>query len=159
MLLLLVVGVVLIKRQQGPLTVGQPAPAFELVTFDGEFVSLRELQGKVVVLNFWASWCVPCEQEADELEQAWQFYKDRGDVLFLGVAWSDMDTKAKQYLARFGITYPNAPDMRTSASQAYRITGVPETFIIDQSGILAYVKFSPFLSVAEIQAAVDPLLE
>ncbi|MFZ6030473.1 MAG: TlpA family protein disulfide reductase [Chloroflexota bacterium] len=158
-LLLVVVGAVLLKRQQGSLAIGQPAPTFDLVTFDGEPVSLEGLRGKVVLVNFWASWCVPCEEEADELESAWQFYKARGDVVFLGVAWSDMDTKARQYIAQYNVTYPNAPDMGTRASQAYRITGVPETFVIDRNGILAYAKFSQFLSVAEIQAAIDPLLE
>jgi len=63
-----------------------------------------------------------------------------------------------QYLERFGITYPNGPDLGTRISQAYRTTGVPETYIVDKNGILAYVKLSPFLSLDEIKAAIDPLL-
>jgi cytochrome c biogenesis protein CcmG, thiol:disulfide interchange protein DsbE len=157
--LLIIVGVVLMKRQQGTLAIGKPAPGFELTSYDGEPVSLESLRGKVVVVNFWASWCVPCEEEADELEQAWQYYQNRDDVVFLGIAWSDMDTKAKQYIAEYKITYLNAPDMGTRASQAYRITGVPETYIIGPDGVLAYAKFSPFTSVAEIQAAIEPLLQ
>lgn len=159
LLLLVAVGVALVQRQQGQFGVGQPAPDFELTTFEGQPISLAGLQGKVVVLNFWASWCIPCEQEADELEAAWQLYRDSGNVVFLGIAWSDMDTKAKAYIEKFGITYPNAPDMGTRASQAYRITGVPETYIIGPDGKLAYVKFSPFSSVGEIQAAVDAVLK
>jgi len=157
-LLLTVVGIALVKAQQGQFGVGQVAPDFAVTTFDGQQVSLQDLRGKVVLLNFWASWCIPCAQEAAELEQAWQLYKDRGDVVFLGVAWSDMDTKAIAYLKKYQISFPNAPDMGTRASQAYRITGVPETYIIDRNGVMAYVKFSPFESVAEIQTALDTLL-
>jgi cytochrome c biogenesis protein CcmG/thiol:disulfide interchange protein DsbE len=158
-LLLAIIGVALLKAQQGQFGVGQKAPNFEVTTFDGQQVSLENLRGKVVLLNFWASWCIPCEQEAAELEQAWQLYKGHSDVVFLGIAWSDMDPKAKAYIKKYGITYPNAPDMGTRASQAYRITGVPETYIIDRDGVLAYVKFSPFQSVEEISAALDAVLE
>ena len=64
-----------------------------------------------------------------------------------------------QYLEKFDITYPNGPDLGTRISQAYRTTGVPETYIIDQDGVLAYVKLSPFLSLDEILAAIQPLVE
>jgi len=120
---------------------------------------LSEQSGKVVVLNFWASWCNPCEREAVDLEAAWRYYQPGGDVVFLGVDWTDTEKKAEQYLTKFGITYPNGPDLGTRISQAYRTTGVPETYIIDRDGVLAYVKFSPFLSIDEIKSAIDPLLE
>lgn len=121
-------------------------------------VSLQDLRGKVVVINFWASWCKPCEQEAADLESAWLLYQPRQDVVFLGVDWTDTEKKGLEYLEKFGITYPNGPDLGTRISQAYRITGVPETYIIDRSGILVSRKLSPFLSLEEIQNAVDPLL-
>ena len=159
LLLLVVVGISLVRAQQGPVAVGKPAPDFVLTTFEGEEISLSELEGKVVVLNFWASWCKPCEQEAADLETAWRFYQPRGDVVFLGVDWTDTEPKAMQYLEKFDITYPNGPDLRTKISQSYRTTGVPETYIIDKSGTLAYVKLSPFLSLQEITGAIDPLLE
>lgn len=157
--LLLVVGLGLIRAQEGSVSQGQPAPEYELTTFDGEVYSSEELKGKVVVLNFWASFCVPCAEEADELEGAWQYYKDDGEVIFLGVAWSDMDSKAKAYLNEYGITYPNGPDMRTRISQAFRMVAVPETYIINRDGIIAHAQIGQFTSVQQIIAAVDKALE
>ena len=149
----------LLRNQEGPVTIGETVPNFTLTTFDGDQISLAELQGKVVVLNFWASWCKPCEEEAADLEAAWRIYEPRGDVVFLGVDYVDTETEAMVYLEKFDITYPNGPDLRTKISQAFRIRGVPETYIIDRDGKLAAFKISPFTSLAEIQSMIDPLLE
>jgi cytochrome c biogenesis protein CcmG, thiol:disulfide interchange protein DsbE len=156
--LLVVVAIGLITTQQGPVAIGQAAPDFTLVSFEGQTYQLSELRGQVVVVNFWASWCKPCEQEAADLEAAWREYAPGGDVVFLGIAWTDTEIASKSYLEKFDITYPNGPDLRTSISQRYRTTGVPETYIIDQDGVLAYKKFAPFTSLDEIRAAIDPLL-
>ncbi len=157
--LLVIVGIQLFRRQQGPVKIGSPAPDFSLTTFDGQTYTLSELRGNVVLVNFWASWCKPCEQEAADLETAWRYYQPGGQVQFLGIDWTDTEPKAMAYLEKFGITYPNGPDLGTRISQAYRTTGVPETYIVDQEGNLAYIKLSPFLSLEEIQAVIDPLLE
>jgi cytochrome c biogenesis protein CcmG/thiol:disulfide interchange protein DsbE len=140
-------------------SVGDRVPNFTLTTFEGQQIALSELQGKVVLINFWASWCKPCEAEAADLEAAWRYYQPRGDVVFLGVDWTDTDTAAKGYLEKFDITYPNGPDLGTRISQSFRTTGVPETYIVDRSGALAYVKISPFASLEEIKSAIDPLLQ
>jgi cytochrome c biogenesis protein CcmG/thiol:disulfide interchange protein DsbE len=147
------------SSQEGPITIGRPVPAFELTTFDGERIDTADYEGKLVVINFWASWCKPCEQEAAELEQVWQLYKDRGDVVFLGVNYVDIEKPAMEYLERFEISYPNGPDLRTKVSQMFRIAGVPETYIVGKDGRLSYVKKGPFLSTGEITSAIDSILE
>lgn len=157
--LLVFLALGLMRSQQGPVGVGQDAPEYLLTTFSGEQISSRELDGKVVVLNFWASWCKPCEQEAADLEAAWQHYKPGGEVVFLGVDYVDTEPEAVGYLEKFAITYPNGPDLGTRISQAYRIRGVPETFVIDQNGELAAFQKGPFLSFEHIRGTIDPLLE
>lgn len=156
--LLGIVAIQLNKSQQGSVQVGEVAPAFVLTTFEGEQISTEELAGKVILVNFWASWCNPCELEAADLQTAWTMYKDTGQVVFLGVDWSDTETEALAYMKRFGITYPNGPDYGTRISQAYRTQGVPETYVIDRAGNLAYVKIGPFTSLSEITNVIDPLL-
>ncbi len=157
--LLVVVGLGLLRTQQGSASVGQRAPDFTLTTFDGKNITLSDLKGKVVLVNFWASWCKPCEQEAPDLESAWRYYQPRGDVVFLGVDWTDTDSAAQGYLQKFNISYTNGPDLGTRISQKYRITGVPETYIVDRNGMITYTKISPFASLDEIKAAIDPLLK
>ena len=113
-----------------------PAPDFALNTFDGPVIRLSELKGKVVVINFWASWCVPCRDEAPFLEQTWLKYKDRG-VVFLGVDWVDPEPDARKYIKEFSITYPTGPDLGTAIGPQYRIKGVPETYFVGKDGNLA----------------------
>jgi cytochrome c biogenesis protein CcmG/thiol:disulfide interchange protein DsbE len=162
--LLVMVGVTLNKRQQGSVQPGDTIPSFNIPLFSGyEYqgqsqFSLADHRGKVVVINFWASWCKPCEQEAAELEQAWQKYEPSGQVIFLGVDYVDTEPEARVYLEKYGITYPTGPDMGTKVSQLFRTTGVPETYFIDRNGVLRYVQIGPFLSVTDIEAQIEALL-
>lgn len=157
LLTLLAVG--LLRSQQGSVNVGQKIPDFKLTTFDGQTIRSADLRGKVLVINFWASWCKPCEQEAADLEAAWRFYQGSGQVIFLGVDYVDTEPEARAYLEKFSITYPNGHDLGTRISQAFRIRGVPETYIVDQQGVLQSVQIGPFRSLSQIKSVIDPLLQ
>lgn len=139
---------------------GRAAPNFELTSFNGEFegqhFSLNEMRGQVVVLNFWASWCVECDKEMALLEQAWNDYRDR-DVWFIGVDYLDIDSEGLAYLERFGITYPNGPDIGSQMFQGYQSTGVPETFFIDKEGLIQHVQIGP-LTQPQLYGLLDRLL-
>src|SRR3990172_4139606 len=156
--LLALVAAQLRSAQRGVLTRGEPAPEFTLITFEGETIDTEDMTGKVVLVNFWASWCKPCEQEAEALQTAWEMYSDRGDVLFLGVDYVDTEKEALAYLERFQITYPNGPDLRTRISQSFRTRGVPETYVIAADGRIDSVKIGPYSSLAEIEAAIESAL-
>jgi len=154
--LLALVAVKLYQVTLGPVSTGG-APAFTLTTFDGQSLSLESLRGHVVVVNFWASWCKPCEQEARDLEAFYRAYKDRG-VILIGVDYVDTETEARAYLKKFDITYPNGPDLGTRISQAYRIKGVPETYIVDANGQLVTNIIGP-TTTENLAAIVEPLLK
>lgn len=145
----------LIETRAGPVQSGI-APDFTLTSFSGENLTLSDLHGQVVVINFWASWCPPCREEAAYLEQTWRKYKDQG-VVFIGVDYLDTETEALAYIEEFDITYFNGPDLRTSISQAYKIQGVPETFYVAKNGELRSLKIGPLVS-PELDQKIEELI-
>lgn len=163
--LLVLLGLGLFRAQHPIISIGSKVPDFTLNLFDkyqyqqASQANLASLRGKVVVVNFWASWCVTCADEAPDMEAAWQFYQPGGQVVFLGVDYTDVDSKALDFLSKYAITYPNGPDLGTRITPIFnRNIAMPETYIIDQQGILQYKQIGPFQSVAEIRSAIDPIL-
>ncbi|NOX61717.1 MAG: TlpA family protein disulfide reductase [Chloroflexi bacterium] len=155
--LLALLGWGLMKNQKGQVSSGM-APDFELTNFDGETIRLSDLRGQVVVINFWASWCTTCREEAAYLERTWRKYKDRG-VFFIGVDYVDTREKALAYIAEFDITYFNGPDVGTEISQKYNIQGVPETFYVAKNGELRGVKIGPLFPPELDNVIIDLLAE
>ena len=112
---------------------GKPASDFELTLFDGQSLRLSDLQGKVVVLNFWASWCPPCRAEMPDFEEMWNELKDQ-EVVFLGIAVSDSERDARGFAEATGVTYPLGLDETGRIARDYRVTSLPTTFLIDRDG-------------------------
>jgi cytochrome c biogenesis protein CcmG, thiol:disulfide interchange protein DsbE len=142
--------------------VGSAAPGFTLSRLDGSgSVDLAALRGKPVVLNFWASWCVPCKAEAKELEQTWRSYRGRG-VVFLGVDYHDLASDARRFVAAHGLTFPMLRDGSGDVTSGrYGITQVPETYVVDRTGKLVLHIPGPIAdsaSVAELRQALRKAL-
>ena len=132
------------------------APPFVFTTFEGETISLADLRGKGVVLNFWASWCDPCRAEAELLEATWRA-EQANDIVFIGLDYLDQEPAAKAYLAEYDVTYPNGPDLQSQAARRYGIKGVPETFFIDPEGKIAHMVIGPILNEAQFAQALDKI--
>lgn len=153
-LALLVGGLRLVDSDE-PLGEGE-APDFTLTGFDGGTLTLSELRGKVVVVNVWASWCLPCRDEAPYLEGVWRRYRDRG-VVIVGVAYADREEPARAFLEEFDITYFNGPDVGAEIARAYNVQGVPETFYVGKGGRLRGVTMGA-LQPPELERRLEELL-
>ncbi len=157
----LVVGLIallawgLVQAEKTPLEEGM-APDFTLTSFDGRTYTLSELRGNVVIINFWASWCPPCREEAAYLERTWRKYKDKS-VIFIGVDYADAEKPALAYIDEFDITYFNGPDLGTRISQSYNIKGVPETYYVAKDGSLRGNHIGPLFE-PELDNRIDELL-
>jgi cytochrome c biogenesis protein CcmG/thiol:disulfide interchange protein DsbE len=112
------------------------APGFDLARLDRPGrLALESLRGKVVVLNFWASWCVPCKEEAPLFEATWKRWRGRG-VVVLGIDSEDFSGDGRRFMRRHGITYPVVHVGSDSLKTSYGVTGYPETFFVDARGRL-----------------------
>ena len=119
-----------------PRPVNQPPEAaydFEVETFDGDTLKLSDLKGRVVVLNFWASWCPPCRWEMPSFERISKEYSDK-EVVFVGLALSDTLRDARGFADSVGVTYPLALDSTGRIAAAYNVRSLPTTFFIDREG-------------------------
>lgn len=107
-------------------------PAIEPALADGQ-VSLGELKGTPFVLNFWASWCIPCRVEAPVLREGWSRFGPKG-VLFLGLDMQDLTSDAQKFIDEFDVTYPTIREPSNDTAQAYGATGIPETYFVTAKG-------------------------
>jgi cytochrome c biogenesis protein CcmG/thiol:disulfide interchange protein DsbE len=138
--------------------IGRPATPFTLATLEGMSLSLESARGKVVVLNFWASWCYPaCYEEAPLLERSWQAYRDRG-LAVIGVDIQDRPEAGTKFVRDFSLSFPNVRDPAGKVSVEYGVYGVPETFFIDRSGRIR-AKHVGALTEEAVRSHVERLLK
>lgn len=123
--------------------VGKPAPAFDLAPLDGGGrVALEQYRGKVVVVNFFASWCVPCREEHPALVRAWERYRT-SNVVLIGILYQDSVESGREFVRRLGTTWPTAIDDEGRTAFGFGVFGVPETYFIGPDGVIAGRHFGP----------------
>ena len=144
------------QGSQNEAKIGKPAPDFTLGRLDRPgSLQLSSLRGKVVVLNFWASWCQPCKLEAPDLAASAK--KWSGRVVVLGVDVNDPSGDARGFMRKYGITYPVVHDNKNVTSPKYGLTGLPETFFIDRRGRIVSHVISG-IKAADLQRGVEEAL-
>ncbi len=156
LLFIVLLGVRLWQTNASEQRAAGEAPPFTFTTFEGETIALADLRGKGVVLNFWASWCDPCREEAVLLEQTWQKEQANG-IVFLGLDYLDQEPAAKAYLEEFRVSYPNGPDLKSKAARDYGIKGVPETFFINAEGKIAYMVIGPIVNQGQMEQGLSKI--
>lgn len=138
---------------------GFTAPDFTLGLLDGGEITLSELKGKVVLVNFWTSWCPPCRKEMPAIESVYRSYKDIGLVVIgLNLTAQDSKEEAAAFAQEVGVTFPIALDLDNSVGNLYRVTALPTSFFIDRKGVIRSVIVGGPMSEAVIQSKVEELL-
>lgn len=124
-----------------PLAAGTVAPEFSTRTVSGQPLSLRSLRGKVVLVDFWATWCVPCRQATPTLEALHRRYSEKG-LAVVGMSIDDANsvTRIKPFVKRYGMTYAvtTTAEANAAAAQAYRVDGIPSQYLIDKKGVVRW---------------------
>lgn len=150
-------GGLAINTELGEVKIQQEAARpFDLELFAGGTLTLDQLDGKIVMVDFWASWCPPCRQEAPALAQVYREYQAKG-VEFVGIDIWDRAEDAIKYVDRYGITYPNGLDDKGTIAIDYGVRGIPEKFFIDRNGVLVQ-KFVGPMDEAELKQVLDEML-
>ena len=152
-----------LSQQSGPapsLREGFPTPDFTLDTLDGDQLTLSELRGQAVVLNIWASWCVPCRAEMPAIEKVYQRYRDSGLVVIgLNLTSQDSETDVTAFVQELGLMFPIVLDRDGSVIARYQLLGLPSTFFIDRNGIIRSVIVGGPMSEETIQSNVEDLFQ
>lgn len=151
-------GFGLLSKGNAAIAVGDPAPDRELPRLDGDGIgSIADYRGRWVLVNLWASWCVPCRQEAPVLERFHRRYRDRG-LTVLGIDVQDNSADALDFLRDYPTTYPQLRSVGDERSEAFGSTGVPENFLVDPRGRLALIWRGP-VDDRFLRERIVPLIE
>ena len=136
------------------------APDFTLQTTDGKAVTLSDLRGRAVLVNIWASWCVPCRAEMPAMQRVYDEYKDRGlIVLAVNSTVQDQAASARAFAAEFGLTFPILLDMEGIATRLYEVRALPSSFFIGRDGVIIEVVIGGPMSEALLRTRVESILE
>ena len=136
--------------------VGRPAPDFELEALDGSKLRLSGLRGSPVIVNFWASWCIPCREEAPLLTAADERYREEG-LKIVGVLYQDSPDAARDFVGRYGQAYPTVLDPAGRTAIDYGVLGIPQTVFIDRSGTVIAQQIGQFTG-SELDSRIAELL-
>lgn len=139
-----------------PPLVGGPVPPFELATLAGTQAKISDYRGKVVLLNFWATWCKPCKEEMPEIQAAYEAYKDEGFVV-LGINFGEKREKAAKLVKEMGLSFPILLDEDVDVAEQHRVVSLPVTFFIDANGIIKEQIFGGTLTKDQIGEAFQRL--
>ncbi len=137
--------------------VGNLAPDFQVQNLDGENVSLSELRGKPVMLNFWATWCPPCVSEMSYIQQIYKEWSDKGLVL-LTIDVGESSARVKEFLQAYNLSLPTLLDTERRVAQKYSIKYYPTTFFIDKNGIIQEKKIGAFQNKEEIERYLGKII-
>ncbi len=139
---------------------GFAAPDFTLEQMQGGEITLSDLRGKVVILNLWASWCLPCRAEMPAMQRVYEDQRDRGlEILAVHVTYQDSLAAAQTFVDEHGLTFPILLDSTGEVANLYRLRSLPTTFFIDPQGIIQQVIIGGPMSEATLQVAVEILLD
>jgi peroxiredoxin len=137
--------------------IGERALDFTLTSDTGETITLSDLQGKVVLLNFWGTWCGPCRREMPEFQALYEDYADQ-DFEIVAVAVRDTPEAVRQFREEFGLTFPLVLDENQRVNDLYAIPGQPSTFVLDKNGVIVFQSYSVVMR-EDVEAAVKAALE
>jgi cytochrome c biogenesis protein CcmG/thiol:disulfide interchange protein DsbE len=134
------------------------APAFELPGLDGNNYKVGGQRDKLLLINFWASWCEPCHMEAEDLQSIYNTYKDRLDLYAINVTYLDSQVGAVDFVSEYELTFPTLLDVSGDVTRGkYRIDGYPTSFLINQAGIIVEAYFG-LINKAELERHIKKLL-
>jgi cytochrome c biogenesis protein CcmG/thiol:disulfide interchange protein DsbE len=135
------------------------APDFTLETLDGDTITLSDLRGRAVLLNFWATWCPPCRAEMPAFQQAYADYEDQGFVIVaVNAIQQDSLPAIEEFRGEYSLTFPIVLDADGSASRSYQVRSMPTSFFIDPDGIISEVVIGGPIAEALIRARIEELL-
>lgn len=127
-----------------PPRIGEPAPAYEAVTLEGDTVSLESLRGQVVLLNLWATWCAPCRHETPFLQAIYEEHRDRGfEVVGVSMDTGDQTASIRDFVEEYGVEYTILHDRTMRGMDLYQVLGLPATFLLDREGVVRWMRFGP----------------